>query len=302
MSYWTAVLVMGAVGLQLAFQAPVNNRLGAWTGRLAASLISVFVAAVVMLAVCLIAGKLGGLGEIGSAPVWALTGGLIGAAFVAGSTLTVGRLGAGTIAAAIITGQLTSSLLIDDLGWFGLDSTPVTPLRIFGVILLMFGTWLVVRTGPGALEHHRVGGAEALLVVAMIMAGVLVGAQPPINSALADATGGLPAALVNSSIGSFVLLVFVLALGEGSRLGQVRFAPRRYLWGGPIGAVTVTASLLLVGTTGATVLTAAIVTGQLLAAIGLDRFGALGLIRRPLTASRLAGVALLVVGIVLAAG
>ncbi|MBK5110868.1 MAG: DMT family transporter [Thermoleophilia bacterium] len=302
MSYWLAVAVMGAVGLQLAFQAPVNSRLGGSVGRLAASLVSIVVGAVLLLAVCLLTGEIAGMAEIGSAPAWALTGGLIGAFFVAGSTLTVVRLGAGTIAAAIITGQLSSSLVIDGLGWFGLEESPVTALRVGGVLLLILGTLLVVRTGPGSQKHDRLGLEGISLFAAMVLAGILIGAQPPINSALADATGGLAAALVNFLVASIAVLVLVLALGEGSRLGQVRYVPRRYLWGGPIGVITVVTSLLLVGTIGATALAAAIVTGQLLAGIGIDRFGLLGLTKRPLTASRLAGVALLVTGTVLTAG
>lgn len=302
MEYWLAVLAMGAVGLQLAFQAPVNSRLGAWTGRLAASLVNNITGTLILLILCLVAGKLGNLGEIGSAPVWALTGGLIGAYLVTSSTLTVARLGAGTVAAAIITGQLSSSLAIDAAGWFGLEESPVTIARVAGLLLLAFGTWLVIRTGPAAPEHHRIGRKEILMVTAMVLAGVLVGAQPPVNSALADEVGGIPAALVNFLVGLVALLTLVLASGQGSRLKEVRVAPRRFLWGGPIGVVTVVASLLLVDTIGATVLAAAIVTGQLLAGIGLDRSGVLGLERRELSASRLAGVALLVAGTALTAG
>jgi bacterial/archaeal transporter family-2 protein len=300
--YWLAVLVMGAVGLQLALQAPLNSRLGDWTGRLAASMVNALIGGLILLVLCLLTGELGGLADIGSAPLWALTGGLLGAYLVAGSTLTVARLGAGTIAAAIITGQLSSSLVIDGLGWFGLEESPVTPLRIIGILLLVLGTWLVTRSGPGAPAHHRIGREEAGLVAAMVLAGILVGAQPPINNALSHVTGGLSAALVNFLVASIAILLLVLILGKGSRIGQVRFVPRRYLWGGPIGVVTVVASLLLVDTIGATVLSAAIVTGQLLAGIGLDRLGVLGLERRELSASRLVGVALLVAGTVMTTG
>ncbi|MFA9400252.1 MAG: DMT family transporter [Acidobacteriota bacterium] len=296
MSYWLAVLVMGAVGVQLAFQAPVNSRLGETVGRLAASLVSIVIGTLILLVICLFAGKLDGLAEIGDAPAWALTGGLIGAFFVAGSTLTVIRLGAGTIAAAIITGQLSSSLVFDGLGLFGLDKSPVTASRLAGVLLLIVGTWLVIRRGSRAHQHQRLGIEGMALVAVMVFAGVLVGAQPPINGALAEETGGLAAALFNFLSASAAIVLLVVALREGSRLGRLRSVPRRYFWGGPIGVITVTASLLLVGTIGAAVLAAAIVTGQLLAGIGLDRFGLLGLEKRPLTTSRLAGVALLIAG------
>lgn len=302
MSYWLAVAVMGAVGMQLSLQAPVNSRLGRSLGGLAASLVSIVVGALILLALCLATGEITGLADIGSAPAWALAGGLFGAFFVAGSTLTVARLGAGTIAAAIITGQLSSSLVIDGLGWFGLDKSPVTVSRIAGVLLIIVGTLLVIRLRPGAGGHPEAGKQRVALIAVMVFSGALIGAQPPVNGELGEATGGLAAALVNFLVATAAIGLLVLALGEGPRLARVRSVPRRYLWGGPIGVTTVVASLLLVGTIGATVLAAAVVSGQLLAGIALDRFGVLGLSRRPLTAPRVVGVALLLIGTVLTAG
>lgn len=43
-------------------------------------------------------------------------------------------------------------------------------------------------------------------------------------------------------------------------------------------------------------LTSALVTGQLLSSVALDRFGAFGLEKRDVTVARLAGVALLIAG------
>jgi len=57
----------------------------------------------------------------------------------------VKTLGAGSVAAATITGQLTASVLIDQLGAFGLDKQPLTLARIVGIALLLSGTYLIVR-------------------------------------------------------------------------------------------------------------------------------------------------------------
>jgi len=58
---------------------------------------------------------------------------------------TVGSIGAGGVAAATITGQLTASLALDRLGVLGLDEVPITWDRLLGVALLLAGTFLVVR-------------------------------------------------------------------------------------------------------------------------------------------------------------
>ena len=54
-------------------------------------------------------------------------------------------IGAGGVAAATVTGQLTASVAIDRLGLFGLDQVPLSPERMVGVVLLLAGTFLVVR-------------------------------------------------------------------------------------------------------------------------------------------------------------
>jgi transporter family-2 protein len=59
--------------------------------------------------------------------------------------VTVSSIGAGGVAAATITGQLTASVVIDRLGILGLDETPITWERALGVGLLLVGTLLVVR-------------------------------------------------------------------------------------------------------------------------------------------------------------
>ena len=55
-----------------------------------------------------------------------LIGGVLGAAYVTTVLLTVRTLGAGGVTAATVAGQLTMSVIIDRLGFLGLDETPIT--------------------------------------------------------------------------------------------------------------------------------------------------------------------------------
>jgi bacterial/archaeal transporter family-2 protein len=59
--------------------------------------------------------------------------------------LLVGRLGTTLLFAAIITGQLICSLLVDHFGALGLPRHPATPTRLFGTALLFAGVYLVRR-------------------------------------------------------------------------------------------------------------------------------------------------------------
>jgi transporter family-2 protein len=290
-----ASLAIVAVGIQLALQAPINSALGSHVGRLAASLVSFVVGTFVLLALVLVSGELGGLAAVLDQPVWQSAGGLIGASFVAVATLTVARIGAGAVVAATVTGQLLSSLVIDDLGLVGVDTEPLTSIRVLGAVLLVAGTVLVVMERHPGREQAR---SWKLAVPAVFVVGLAVGFQHPMNGELGTAIGELNAGLINFVVGTALLAVLVGASGRAAALGRLGEAPRWQLVGGLIGVVTVVASLSAVPVIGAAALTAALVTGQLVGSVALDRFGAFGLDVRPVDVRRAAGVLLLLGGTV----
>ena len=74
-----------------------------------------------------------------------LLGGVLGAAYVFTALVVVDEIGAGGVAAATITGQLTLSIVLDRLCVLGLAETPLTWERALGVALLLAGTYLIVR-------------------------------------------------------------------------------------------------------------------------------------------------------------
>jgi transporter family-2 protein len=290
-----AVLIMLAVSAQFALQAPINARLAVATGRVPAALVSFLVGVAGLMVVVLVSGGVGGLAEIGDAPAWQLLGGVIGAAFVLTALVTVPMVGAGGVAAATITGQMIGSIALDANGWLGLDTEPVTVWRVGGAMLLLAGTVLILRrpgggVGPPGRSRRRVAGAF------IVFAGLALATQAPINAGLGDEIGGLEAALVNFIVGSLVLAIAVLATRTGGGIAAAAGVPRRYLAGGLIGAIYVTASVLLVRTIGAGGIAATTITGQLASSVALDRAGALGLDERPLTAIRIAAVGLLIAG------
>jgi transporter family-2 protein len=84
-------------------------------------------------------------GTLASVPVWAWFGGLLGAFYVASSTVVAANLGATTLLGLALLGQLSTALVIDHYGWLGLPENPVTLARIGGVALVSLGVWLVSR-------------------------------------------------------------------------------------------------------------------------------------------------------------
>jgi len=81
------------------------------------------------------------------APPRLFIGGALGALFVASSIYFIPRMGATAMIAALVTGQLLMSLVIDHFGLLNLPVLPITTTRIVGVILLFAGIFLVVRKG-----------------------------------------------------------------------------------------------------------------------------------------------------------
>jgi bacterial/archaeal transporter family-2 protein len=140
-----AVLLTAAAGGLIALQAPINAGLGRATGSLPAALVSFTVGTAALAALVVVTGKAGGLGSTFDVSWYYLLGGLLGAVYVANALVAVSSIGAGGVAAATITGQLTFSVAIDRLGLFGLDQVALTPERVLGVGLLLAGTVLVVR-------------------------------------------------------------------------------------------------------------------------------------------------------------
>ncbi len=140
-----AVLLMAATGGLIAMQPAVNAGLGRASGNIAAALISFAIGTLFLAAIVALAGQADGVGGALEVPWYYLLGGVLGAAYVFSALVTVSSIGAGGVAAATVTGQLTASVVLDRIGFLGLGEVPVTPGRIAGVLLLLAGTFLIVR-------------------------------------------------------------------------------------------------------------------------------------------------------------
>jgi transporter family-2 protein len=141
---------------------------------------------------------------------------------------------------------------------------------------------------------------RTLAVVLAVSAGVLVGMQAPVNSRLGRNLGSVQAATFSFLVGTVALvLIALLFYGGLGSFGTVGKAPWWALLGGLFGAVYVTVAILTVRTLGVSTLTAAVISGQLAVAVVIDHFGLLGVAKQPIPPVRIAGLVLLVVGVLL---
>jgi bacterial/archaeal transporter family-2 protein len=141
-----AVLATATAGGLVAMQAPINSGLGKTIGSLPAASFSFAIGLVALVGITFVSGEgFGRLGEVGGLSWYYLIGGLLGAVYVTTVLISVRTLGAGGVTAATIAGQLTLSVVLDQLGVLGLAQREITPARVVGVALLAIGVFLVVR-------------------------------------------------------------------------------------------------------------------------------------------------------------
>ena len=141
-----AVGLTAVAGALIAFQAPINSQLGKRIGTLPAASVSFAIGtAVLVLLAFMFGGGFGKLGNIRDLSWVYLLGGVLGAAYVTSVLVTVRTLGAGGVVAATIAGQLSASVVVDQLGILGIEKQVVTLPRLAGVALLAAGTFLVVK-------------------------------------------------------------------------------------------------------------------------------------------------------------
>ena len=138
------------------------------------------------------------------------------------------------------------------------------------------------------------------LVIALLM-GVLIPAQATMNAKMRTfVLNPVYSSLINFAVGGLLIVVatsIMMALGQQGNWRGAGQAPWWAWCGGLIGASVVVVGILALPNIGAANYSVAIIAGQLMGALVLDHFGWLGVQQHPLSASRLAGAALLMLGV-----
>ncbi|MDX5351317.1 MAG: DMT family transporter [Paracoccaceae bacterium] len=135
---------------------------------------------------------------------------------------------------------------------------------------------------------------------AVALGGVAIAVQAPINAALGRGLGApVPAAAVSFGVGFLVLLAVSLVQGQGGAYLKLTQVPAWTLVGGLLGAWYVFAAVWGVASLGVVTLVAALVLGQMAAALAIDATGALGMTVREITPTRIAAAGLVMAGLVL---
>lgn len=134
-------------GLGLTVQVGMNSQLRkVLQGANTAALISFLVGTAALIVVLVVTrAPVPERAAFAAVPWWAWFGGVLGAFYVASSTVVAAELGTASLLGLALAGQLATALIIDHFGWLGMPEHPITWMRMAGVLLLGSGVWLITR-------------------------------------------------------------------------------------------------------------------------------------------------------------
>jgi transporter family-2 protein len=145
MSYWPhlmAAMVGAGITIQVGMNATVRMTIGS---PILAAIVNFVVGLAALLLLAVASGARVVPGSVASVPAWAWFGGLLGATYVAATTVLGPKLGAASFLALTLAGQMFAALLVDHYGVIGFPQSPLTPTRLLGTALLVAGVLLIMR-------------------------------------------------------------------------------------------------------------------------------------------------------------
>lgn len=137
-------------GSMIAFQSPINAKLGSiMGGPLVAAFISFASGTIALGLLISLTGQWPRLTEIYQTAPWMWIGGILGAMFVFTSISVVPFLGAALMISLFVAGQLAGALIIDKTGFLLPHSIDIGWERMLAVALILAGVILFTRSTHG---------------------------------------------------------------------------------------------------------------------------------------------------------
>lgn len=198
--------------------------------------------------------------------------------------------------------QLLFSLCIDHFGWFGARVMPLGWQRALGAALLIVGVTLVViiprlnsnaTTGNGGLR-------QVLWQLAAVLSGCLSAVVGAILASLGQVIGSaIQATTVLFAIATVVIIVYCCLGGSivKTRKAFTTSAPWWIWMGGILGAVIVYGNAWLIPLIGVSAFMMALLIGQLLLSLLMERQGWLGAPKKHISWTQYAGIIIMLAGV-----
>ncbi|WP_240220485.1 DMT family transporter [Rheinheimera hassiensis] len=140
----TILMIMLAVigGATLSVQAALNGRLGSNVGVFRSAFLTFSVGALVT-ALLIFFFEPRHAVTLLDVPKWQLLGALCGVPYIVIMVLAVQRIGTAVATVAVIFGQLTMSVLIDNFGWLGNEAIALSNSRMAAIACLAIALFFI---------------------------------------------------------------------------------------------------------------------------------------------------------------
>ena len=149
MKYMLLYLAMALIaGATVPTQAGINAKLNIYTGSPVTASIVSFIAGTVTLIVYAVVARapIPAISAFSGAPWWIWTGGILDAFYVASCIILANKVGAVSMIALILAGQMVTSIILDHFGILGYQVQPVSVMKIVGILLIIAGV-IFIRIG-----------------------------------------------------------------------------------------------------------------------------------------------------------
>ena len=137
------MIVLAVIGgATLSVQAALNGRLGSNVGVFKSAFLTFSVGAVVT-ALLIFFFEPNHAVTLMDVPKWQLLGALCGVPYIVIMVVAVQRIGTAVATVAVIFGQLSMSVLIDNFGWLGNEAISLSGSRISALVCLAVALYFI---------------------------------------------------------------------------------------------------------------------------------------------------------------
>ena len=307
-SYLIGILSGVAATAQASFNGEIRRR---YRSPYITAAINFVVALSVIAIVLLIAERSLALpvSDIARYPLWIWTGGICGVVIVVTGILCLPVLGSASNMMLLCFGQIMGGLIIDHYGLFNAPHTEMTLMRAAGAVIETAGI-VLISAEKGSRGKRAPGDRRRnimLFIMLDIAAGFVAAMQVAVNGTLAVAAGSPVRATLVSMCGALItttviICVLILVKGktavyDGGIPPKEPVKPGPFMLSGGLMALVVVGGNAITGPVlGTGVVTMMNLFGMMASGLIIDAAGFLGIEVKPVTFSKIAGMALMLAG------
>lgn len=151
----TLLMIILAVvgGATLSIQAAINGQLGSHVGVFRSAFLTFSVGALITALLIFFFEPKHAVSLL-DVPKWQLVGAMFGVPYIVVMVLAVQRIGTAVATVAVIFGQLTMSMLIDNFGWLGNATIPFSMNRLGAVVCLAIALAFIYSSQQTKVENR----------------------------------------------------------------------------------------------------------------------------------------------------